>query len=178
MTANAKIIGFFGGGRPDSEGRYLRDLQTWPDDRLEMVHDFIQWMFPLMEPSLVNPAAPVLDAETIAEFRAAPALQQALRKSWRRMLDFYGLEVLGQEVERGQDFGVKAQNWLHPGNHNHLRITRILKSLCLLGLEKEALAFFDCLQKLYDSERADTHSRITERTFQFWQDAVRASRNT
>jgi hypothetical protein len=178
MSANARIIGFLGGERPDGAGRYLRDIQKWPDERVETVHDFIQWMFPLTEPSPVNPDAPVLDAETMGEIRADSVLQQGVRASWLRMLDFYGLEVAGQGVERGRSFTAKSRNWLHPGNHNHLRITRILKCLRLLALEKEALAFFDCLQQIYGSERAKSRPGITERTFQFWEDAVRTSDTT
>src|ERR1051326_6842308 len=110
MGANARIIGFFSGEAPDDEGRYLHDIQRWPDHRLESVHDFIQWMFPLPEPSPVNPDAPVLDAATIAEIRARPELQENLRASWMRMKRFYE----------------GTRHWITPGNHNHLRITRIL----------------------------------------------------
>jgi hypothetical protein len=178
VAGNAEIIGFFSGERPDREGRYLRDIQEWPDGPLESIHDFIQWMFPLTEPSPVNPAAPVLDADTIAVIRADSALQSALRVSWLRLLDFYGLEIRGQRVECGRDFGIKSQNWLHPGNHNHLRITRILKCQRLLGLQQEALAFFACLKNIYDLERAKTTAGITKRTFRFWEDAAGATRTT
>jgi Opioid growth factor receptor (OGFr) conserved region len=61
MPGNRRITGFLSGGAPDNEGRTLSDIQQWSDQRLEAVHDFIQWMFPLMEPIPVNPDAPVLD---------------------------------------------------------------------------------------------------------------------
>src|SRR5690348_15032928 len=89
MPPNGTIIGYFSGKAPDDRGRYLRDIQQWPDERLEAVHDFIQWMFPLEEPSPVNPDAPVLDADTIAEIRARPELQAAVRGSFERMRRFY-----------------------------------------------------------------------------------------
>jgi hypothetical protein len=73
------IISFYSGKTPDDRGRYLKDIQQWPDHRLESVHDFIQWMFPLREPSGVNPGAPVLDPATIAEFRSNTGLQDNLR---------------------------------------------------------------------------------------------------
>src|SRR5580700_3614644 len=122
MAANPRIVGFLSGAAPDAEGRFLAEIQRWPDQRLEDVHDFIQWMFPLAEPSRFNPDVPVLDDETIAEVRSRPELQDAVRISWNRMCQFY----------KGSD------HWLSPGNHNHLRITRILKCLRLLGLEAEA----------------------------------------
>jgi hypothetical protein len=171
MVANPRIAGFFGGQLPDGERRYLRELQNWPDERLESVHDFIQWMFPLLEPSPVNPEAPVLDEETIALFHARPELREALRASWLRMLDFYGLELSDGQVRRAASFAAKSPTWLHPNSHNHLRISRILKCLRLLGLEEEACAFFDCLVDIYASERRKPRPGITERTFEFWQNA-------
>jgi hypothetical protein len=168
MDAKTRIVGFFEGSLPDNRGRFLSDIQSWPEARLEAVHDFIQWMFPLTEPSPVNPSAPVLDRETIKAFRAAPELRQALRASWLRMIDFYGFEFSDGRVQPSAGFAAKSANWLNPNNHNHLRITRILKCLRLLGLEREANAFFDCLAELYTSERRKPQPGITERTFEFW----------
>ena len=151
MAANVQITGFLSGESPDGEGRFLTEIQQWPDQELESVHDFIQWMFPLTEPSPVNPDAPVLDAETIAEIRARPELQEAVRASLARMRRFYG----------------ESAHWISPGNHNYLRITRILKCLKLLGLDGEAAAFFEYLEKL--------RPRVPARSFEFWRDAVRGA---
>ncbi len=142
----------------------VQEILGWSNDRLESVHDYIQLLFPLQEPSPVNPAAPVLDDETISVFRASPELMGTLRESFLRMLKFYGLHYENGEVRRAPDFRERAANWLHPGNHNHLRITRILKCLGLLGLEPEAGAFFTALQSIYK----EFPNRITGRTFQFW----------
>jgi hypothetical protein len=59
-----------------------------------------------------------------------------------------------------------------PSNHNHLRITRILKSLSILGLEAEARAFYECLVAIYEDEAKRLEPRITEETMGFWQQAV------
>jgi hypothetical protein len=87
------------------------------------------------------------------------------------MLAFYGLELSEGRVRRAASFGQKSANWLRPNNHNHLRITRILKCLRLLGREEESRAFFDCLADIYASERRKPRPAITERTFEFWQHA-------
>ena len=155
MGANQRIIEFFNGGQPDGAGRYLSELRTWPDQQLESVHDFIQWMFPLTEPSPVNPDAPVLDEDTIREVRSRPELQAQVRASWLRMQQFYG----------------GSRQWISPNNHNHLRITRILKCLRLLGLDPEAEAFFKWLEPIYHEERRKPRPGITDRTFRFWQSA-------
>ena len=59
---------FFAGGA-DDDGRTFDEILGWDDARLEMVHDYIQWIFPLPERSGANPWAPVLDAATIAAIR-------------------------------------------------------------------------------------------------------------
>jgi hypothetical protein len=170
-----KLLDFYAGGKPDDRGRFLRDIQEWPDERLESVHDFIQWMFPLLQPSGANPDAPVLDRETIMAFRSRPDLQANLETSFARMLRFYGLDLHpGPEVKiiRASNFAERSKNWLRPGNHNHLRITRILSSLRLLGREADARAFYDCLVDIYRDECATGRPRITEPTFEFWRAAA------
>ena len=178
---SSEIIAFYSGRSTDPRGRRLQDVQQWPDDSLESNHDFIQWMFPLLEPSSVHPEAPILDQETIREFKARPELQQNLRESFLRMLVFYGFELNtdnGLAVRRRSDFADQSTGWLWPGNHNHLRITRIIKSLRLLGLEAEAQAFFKCLSELYAEETGRGIPRITAATFQFWSAAAEESRTS
>ena len=66
------LIAFYRGLAPDSEGRTLADLWAFSDREMEDIHDFIQWMFPLREPSRFNPDAPLLTAADIAAFQADP----------------------------------------------------------------------------------------------------------
>jgi hypothetical protein len=176
MSSNPRIIEFCSGAEPDHRGRYLGDIQRWPDERLEEVHDYIQWLFPLPEPSGFNLAAPVLTAESIQEFQTRPELRQNLRMSFLRMLSFYGLEVRVAEpvtVTRSTTFASKAALWLLPGNHNHLRIRRILRCLSILGLRPEAKAFFECLLDIYRGNKT-SHSipAISDETFEHWTEAV------
>jgi hypothetical protein len=173
--ANTRIIGFYSGEEPDHRGRYLHEIQEWPDDQLEAVHDFIQWVFPLPEPSGFNAAAPILNRESMQEFRKRPELRQNLRVSFLRMMNFYGLRARSGEqitVTRAPNFTAKATVWLSPGNHNHLRITRILRCLRLLGLEAEAKAFFDCLSEIYEDEQKKPLASISSETILYWRGAV------
>ena len=172
---SSEILAFYGGKSADCRGRCLPDIQGWSDELLESNHDFIQWMFPLLEASSVHPEAPILDQETICEFKGRPELQQNLRASFLRMLAFYGFELNADpepQVRRRPDFADLSSGWLWPGNHNHLRITRIIKSLRLLGLESESQAFFKCLAQLYAEETRRGIPRITAATFQFWTSAA------
>jgi hypothetical protein len=166
-----RLVEFYSGRAPDHAGRFLHEIQQWPDERLEAVHDFIQWLFPLAEPSPVNPLAPVLDRKTIEAFAAQPELRRSLRISFVHMLRFYGLEMQPgppQTVALTANFPERAANWLHPGNHNHLRITRILKSLTLLGLREEARGLLACLETIY----ADQPGKISPVSLRFWRAAI------
>jgi hypothetical protein len=165
----SRIADFYSGTAPDDRGRYVQDIQQWPDERLESAHDFIQWLFPLDQPSGVNPRAPLVDRGTEEEFASRPELRNALRRSFERMLRFYGFELKpGPIVERSANFQQRARNWLHPGNHNHLRITRILKCLRRLGLEAEARALWRALEGVH----ADFGDRIAPVTMRFWRAAA------
>jgi hypothetical protein len=73
------------------------------------------------------------------------------------------------------DFELGKGHWAKsPRDHNHLRITRILRSLRLLGLEQEAQAFLSALEILY------MHSsvRISSDSMDFWRIAVRGPLHT
>jgi len=89
------------------------------------------------------------------------------------MLNFYGLSLVedadnGTQVVKGPTFETQRKNWLTRGNHNFLRITRVLKSLCLLGLRGHACALFEVLSLIYNENRAV----VGAETFGFWHRAV------
>jgi len=121
------------------------------DASLEHVHDFIQWLFPLRERSGANPTAPRLDDEAIAAFHARPELGANLRRSYERMLAFYKA----------------GDGWLTPGNHNHLRLTRMMISLRTLGLRDEALELYG-----YVTGLASQRGGVTRDTLRYWNDAI------
>lgn len=157
--------------RRDDRGRLLSDILRADDDWLESTHDFIQWMFPLPEPSAVNPGAPLAGPEVRAAFRADALLRAHLHASFLRMLRFYGL-ALGDDGIVGPAPNWSQRNaWFRLGGHNDLRITRILRSMTVLGLGAEARALLDCLERL----RADEACGVNARAFEYWRAAVEAA---
>jgi hypothetical protein len=166
----SQLTTFYRGTGPDSEGRTLADIWAYSDDELESIHDFIQWLFPLRERSQFNPDAPLLTAADIDEFRADPQLRDNLLRSFEVFLAFLGLRFEGGRVTRAPDFDRKSDIWRHP-NHNWLRITRVLTSTRLLGLEEPSRALFTFLKELRDGGR----SGITDDTFRYWERAASGS---
>jgi hypothetical protein len=169
------LVSFYAGLAADDCGRMLRDIQGWGDERLEATHDYIQWLFPLQERSAFNVYAPVLDEETIREFHRRAELRENLRASFLKMLEFYGFAMHAKplRVVRAGSFAARAKVWLSWGNHNHLRITRMLKSMTVLGLEQEAQAFFAALEELHANLTALGNPVIAPETMSFWREALR-----
>lgn len=167
----ARIVAFYDGSGTDHAGRTLKDILSFDDDRLEWTHDFIQWLFPLKERSAAQPSSPTLNDAAVDSFRGRPDLRSNLRAALDRTLAFYGFIREGDQiVDDPKRSGVR--HWLQPGNHNHLRLTRILKSLKLLGEGALADALFDRLGAIYREECQSGRNRITRETFSYWQDAV------
>src|SRR5688572_4686580 len=94
----SKLVRFYRGEAPDAQGRLLKDILAWNDEQLEEVHDFIQWLFPLREPSQFNAQAPLLTQDDIAAFHSEPVLHANLRRSLERFLGFLGLAFAGEKV--------------------------------------------------------------------------------
>ena len=166
------IIRFFEGSGTDRAGRSLDALLALDHDWLEVDHSHIQWLFPTPEKSSFSYFAPRLTAETIASFRASPALQSQLRRAFVFILDFYGLELSPgppMAVSEMSTFSHRARGWVTDGNHNYLRISRVLRCLQVLGLETEARAFLAYLEDLY-ARRGDT---IGPRTLEYWRRRAR-----
>ncbi|KAM7405009.1 hypothetical protein PAMP_012300 [Pampus punctatissimus] len=113
-------------------------LKEWKNDykRLERVHSYIQWLFPLREPG-VNYMASELTKNEIEAFKKNEDAKKRLVESYELMLGFYGIRLVNKETGEVK----RAENWkerfgnLERNMHNNLRITRILKSLGELGFE-------------------------------------------
>jgi len=165
------LLRFYRGAGTDHRGRRLADILAFDEARLESTHDFIQWLFPLPELSGANAQAPLLSATDRAAFAADPALRAALRRSFDTMLAFYGLERRGESegvsVLRGPRYGERSAEWLERP-HNFLRISRMLRSLSLLGCGPEARAMLACLEGVF----RDHPAAIGEESLGYWRRAA------
>ena len=142
------IVGFLEGKTTDHRGRILAMLLQQTDHQAETTHDYIQWMFPLDEPSRSVNGAPVLNELEIDEIRQSSLAQANLAKSARWFLGF---------LERND-------HWVTKYNHNHLRITRVIKSLRLLASDEAADEFRDKVLAL----AGDNLNLVDDKARRFW----------
>jgi len=129
----------------------LKQIREFSDEDLEATHNYIQWIFPTNEPSEYNPEAPLLTEDDVHEFHNSGMM----------------LELL-ESVRQYMGFLKRNLGWRKGFDHNHLRITRMLKCLMLMGLVEEAEAVL--------SELAIHHRRsglaISTKSWKFWRAAV------
>ena len=142
------IIGFLEGKSPDSRGRMLSMLLQQIDYDAENNHDYIQWMFPLNEPSQAVSGAPVLTCFDIDEIRENQLVIKNLEKFAGWFLWF---------LERND-------HWITKYDHNHLRIARAIKLLRLLTSDLVAEAFRDEVVALVGNNL----SLVDQRARDFW----------
>ena len=145
------VLGFLNGTAADIHGRTFDDVMGFSDEQIEHTHNFIQWLFPLPEPSLSVPGSPCIsDAEitSIKDSRAAVA-------NLNIAADWY------------LNFLARNQHWIKPYDHNHLRITRAIKSLRLLSGDEAAEGFKTAVTTL----AGKGIEKISLRATRFWEDA-------
>jgi opioid growth factor receptor-like protein len=148
------IYEFLEGKGTDHRSRRIEDILAFDDGDLEAVHDYIQWLFPLPESSAFTPFAPILSSQDIAELKASSIVRRNLLAAASRMLGFYQ----------------KNTHWLTAINHNHLRITRIIRSLAILVGPDKAQWFHSEIEKLVTAAGGP----VGQEALDYWRGALQA----
>lgn len=121
----------------DYKGRTLNQILSMSPSELEVTHDYIQVLFPTVELSGSNRQAPVVSEATLNALNADPVLrqrvEQGLLQSFDKMLTFYGLSRREDGTVSLTSPLTEDVQWVKEGNHNSLRLTRIISSLRLFG---------------------------------------------
>ena len=151
------LVNFLNGSDPDHLGRYLQDIWAFDDSAIEHTHDFIQWVFPLSEKSMSVLGAPTLISDDINEIRTSEVARANLERSGQWYLGF---------LERND-------HWISSYNHNHLRITRSIKSLGLLVSQNAAEVFLSSVFQIADYRI----SIVSQDAIKFWKSALNQSGN-
>jgi len=143
----------------NQDGNGLNDIWKYNHSDYERDHHFIQWIFPSDEPSSININAPVVDDSAKKAFRRNPILRMRLQKSYRQFLNFIGVSDSLIVTDEGL-FYLRVRR----RNHNLQRITRVLRSLTILGLRDHAVPFYEFLMG-YSND-------INEVTIDYWNRAI------
>jgi hypothetical protein len=164
-----RLIDFYRNEIPSDDGDKIDQICNWDRDRWEASHLSIQWVFPTKKQSAFNPEAPLLDDDTIHEFKYDPDLRIKFHEALISWMRAYGIILTsgGPELVPVLEWEVTTEKynpkeWLEEFNHNHLRVTRILECLMHLGFDNYAKGLFHFL----------TQVEITGNTYQYWRKAV------
>lgn len=116
----------------------------------EEAHDWIQWAFPTQTESAFNRGAILSNKEFQTKMKETPELRNTLLLCFRYYLNFMGLDLPptcdlntkqdGISFVKTERFEEGMQNFLENG-HNWMRVSRILESLRIHGLEEYGQAF-------------------------------------
>lgn len=162
------ILDFYEGKGRDGDGRTFDEILMLSNLGIEVEHGFIQFLFPLPEPSKAVLGSPILTPEDIAVFKAKNEHGGMARH------DLSDQVVLATRLMAG--FYATTGNWKYPRNHNHLRITRIIRFLTLIGWHGHAENFYQVIMALYPQVGKATEDSPTGKslvvTRTFWQEAL------
>lgn len=143
------IILDFYRGTGTGAGRTFEQVIALDDFNLERAHDWVQWAFPLPEPSKAQPKSPVMTEADIEAFKNDLELRARV----------------GQALARFTLFLSRTHDWRDRYDHNHLRITRVLRFLTLIGMQGEAQTLYQMLTK--------EHPGLPGKTEWYWQEAMK-----
>jgi hypothetical protein len=156
MSDMSLITDFYINNGEDNKGRTLKSILEKSDIYLETSHDIIQWLFPLHEKSYHSINSPVLTKEDVEILQSSLIAKENMILSLRRFCKFLGLLPYDQN---------KIRVWCNNGNHNLLRITRIIRSLRLFGINDKTIIFYEAISKLAKEKG------ISNNTLEYWEKA-------
>lgn len=131
-------------------GRTFHQVLSLSDDELENNCDWVQHVFPLPEPSKKQPGSPVATQDDFNTLATTPLLKMRV------------LAALGRYVA----FLDSTTQWRRAKDHNHLRITRVIRCLCLCGLNDPAYDFYEYVKETVGSV-------VGKETVWYWEEALK-----
>ncbi|MDC3032606.1 opioid growth factor receptor-related protein [Litorivicinus sp.] len=142
------VVCFLEGLTTDGRGRQITEILDQDDWFWENTHDFIQWLFPLKEESSALRNSPILNEQAIEIIRASESAQGSPLAS----------------ADRYKTFLLNTTRRRNSYDHDHLRITRVIKSLRLLTDDETANGF----KYWVAGQLGDQIDSINARSKKFW----------
>jgi hypothetical protein len=139
LTGDALLTSFFTGGvNNTTPPRTLAKILASSNNVLATREDFLDCMFPLPDA-----AEPRLTSSMIAKFKESQEMKGAFLRGYTRMLGFLGFaEMPPGNVTLTLGFDPEEHPWANVFDPNHDRITRMIRSMRLLGFESQAQKFY------------------------------------
>lgn len=173
---NQPIVDFYEGKLTVGRDKLSFDeIIKLPTDRLEKCHDYIQWLFPLPENSAFMKNAPKLDENTAKLI--AKDYSMRVGEAVNAMMKFWDIE-LHLNTEK-KPYIRPGQYWMVPDDHNHFRVSRVLRFLTLLSKSSDtksrAIHFQNIATSLLYAVLIanDKEKFATPKTVEFWEKATK-----
>ena len=151
------------------------EFRSASDNDLEGCHDFIQAVFPNLEKSGYANQDLYLNKnlkkwqDLMQDLEIRLKIQKNLKLNLIRILTFFGFEVtLGDSSEiiklTAKTDGVAFK----PGNHNGLRLTRVLICLKIFGLNREYQLIIDSINSNKEIMKSVKDDSTLKTSYEFW----------
>ena len=137
----------------DYQHRTLKLVWAFSDEEIESTHDFMQWVFPTMEASKNVFDGPKMTPDELELVRQSNAATSSILQSSEWFMGF---------LER-------SDTWKRCYDHNHLRVTRMLESLVLVGKGQKAKELFTMLT---NDDLCTRKGWLEDTTLNYWKQAL------
>ena len=145
------------------------------DKNLESHHDYIQVVFPNLEQSGYANKDLYLNKnlekwkELMQDEELRLKIQKNLKLNLIRILKFFGFEVtLGEDSEITKLVAKNDGVAFIPGNHNSLRLTRVLKCLKIFGLDNEYNLIINSINSNKEIMTKIEKNPTLKKSYEYW----------
>ncbi|MFI0472460.1 opioid growth factor receptor-related protein [Halomonas sp. HMF6819] len=160
------LIAFYRGEASDHKGRQIDELWGLSPFWLEHTHDYIQWLFPIPEAGRFNSFAPTLTGDDRQAFADDATLRARQQTSLDVMLSFFGLERENETITATPSLNMREHIWLKAGGHNHLRISRMIRSLAYCHQPALAASLKDGVIRIGQEQGI-----VSDASIRYWREA-------
>ena len=133
---------FLKNNETDIYHRYISEIWSFNDEQIETTHNFIQFLFPLTQPSKNSFNKIYINSDDLLyELKSDKKVRESIIYSSNWYFSF---------LERNQ-------HWQTYYDHNHLRISRVIESLNIIVSNRQANRFYKqvldiCIEELINDE--------------------------
>ncbi|CUS09607.1 unnamed protein product [Tuber aestivum] len=129
------------------------EILRYSDARLERDNSYIPFLFPVESASEHNPSAPPMPAGFRQAMIHTQGFLECCMLGVRRMMAFWGFQhrgtsSTGRHLWRlAPNFVAANHTWTRNIDHNHLRVSRVIRFLRLAGAHRIARSIYRCMMR-------------------------------